>query len=402
MSNLLTAERRDRATPEQDRSGWLVLGVALLTFGGAAGCGDDSGTGGGGGGKGATSSGGGTTIPGCGTVTDVDGNEYETVIVGDQCWMRSNLRVASYDDGTPLPEEQGAGVWADFSNEVPAWCHYDNDPANDAEYGKLYNAFAISTNRLCPAGWRVPTNDQWNTLLSAVDNSGDALRAKVSWGLKEDEPTNASGFSALPAGRRDQFGQFENFATDTFPKAHFWSSTTESALQFWSVQLEPLAGVIRGTQRANAGLSLRCVQIESGGGVPTLETGIYDGTTLSVEPDVCPSFGVPPRIWEISYPDESTMTLTTQLVVSGGAISIGCTFNANGASCEPFAIVVDDDPNAVLTYAFEASEITYQSTASFLHTQPISVSCEGAGCVGGAFETLPCAQVYEIAYVKRP
>jgi len=384
------------------RAGWCVA-LAALAFGGAAGCGDDAGgtTGGGAGATSGTASGGGTTVPGCGTVTDIDGNEYETVVIGDQCWMRSNLRVASYDDGTPIPEEQDAGVWSDLVNEEPAWCNYNNDPANDAEYGKLYNGFAVLTNRLCPTGWRAPTNDEWGTLLATVGNSGDALRAKVSWGLKEDEPTNESGFTALPGGHRDQFGEFANFATDTFPKAHFWSSTTETALQLWTVQLEPLAGVIRGTQRANAGLSLRCIRSEAAV-APTLEPGVYDGMTQNVDADACPNFSnVPPRQWEISYPSESAMTLTTPLL-SGGTLSISCSLHPAGATCESFSLSAQAGPNSTYTGVFELSEIAPQSPTTFVHTQPISFTCEGPECSNPPFDELPCTPLYEIAYTKQP
>jgi hypothetical protein len=122
-----------------------------------------------------------------------------TVLIGTQTWNRKNLNVTTYRDGTPIPEVQGATAWANLT--TGAWCHYNNDPANDAIYGKLYNWYAVNDSRgLAPAGFHVPTN----TELSAVSNM-----------------RNPNGFAGLPGGQRLFNGDFVQIGE--FGK--WWSSS---------------------------------------------------------------------------------------------------------------------------------------------------------------------------------
>ncbi|MBM3919544.1 MAG: hypothetical protein FJ344_08615, partial [Sphingomonadales bacterium] len=97
------------------------------------------------------------------TVTDVDNNTYNTVSIGTQCWMQSNLKVGKYRNGDNIANITDNTAWSQTNTGV--WCNYNNDTANDALYGKLYNWYSVNDSRgLCPVGWHVPSDAEWTTL----------------------------------------------------------------------------------------------------------------------------------------------------------------------------------------------------------------------------------------------
>ena len=157
------------------------------------------------------------------TVTDYDGNVYQTVLIGDQCWMMENLKVTHYRNGDPIPHVTDGGEWDDLS--TGAYCEY-NDPANVATYGRLYNWYAVDDSRnLAPEGWHVPTDAEWQTLvdyLGGASVAGGKMKeaGTTHWNPPNAGATNESGFTALPGGFRsgDFFDAMGNVA-------YFWSST---------------------------------------------------------------------------------------------------------------------------------------------------------------------------------
>ena len=116
----------------------------------------------------------------CGTVTDIDGNVYNTVKIGNQCWMSENLKVTKYSDGSPIPHVIDPIEWAGIYNKDTnyAYCYYNNNANGEADiYGALYNwAAAMGKNTLssnsnpsgvqgvCPDGWHLPSNSEWTEL----------------------------------------------------------------------------------------------------------------------------------------------------------------------------------------------------------------------------------------------
>ena len=95
-----------------------------------------------------------------GTVTDIDGNVYRTITIGQQEWMTENLRTASYSNGTLVTNIADMDEWEANTSEG-SWVFYDNDESNDAVYGKLYNWYAVTDSQgLCPEGWHVPSDDR--------------------------------------------------------------------------------------------------------------------------------------------------------------------------------------------------------------------------------------------------
>lgn len=217
-----------------------------------------------------------------GGVTDIDGNNYSTVIIGDQEWMSENLRVIRYNNGDSIPNVTTDGAWNALT--TGGFCWYNNDNQYDLVYGKLYNWFTIDDSRgVCPTGWRVPSDSDWSTLINFLDNSSDStvngIESTVAGGmLKEtgltywDSPntgaTNSSGFSARSAGSRG-FSAFD----PTFGTHALWWSTDEG--QGWEGRsrwvIFDSANSGRGLNTKESGFSVRCLQDYTGGGVGLIE-----------------------------------------------------------------------------------------------------------------------------------
>ena len=134
-------------------------------------------------------------------ITDGDGNEYTTVTVGTQVWLTSNIKSLTLNDGTDISNVSLSTEWKGLT--TPAYCYYDNSSANKDTYGVLYNWYVVSTGKLCPDGYHVPTSDEWNTLSTALGvNAGGAMKATTLWNAPNTGATNSSGFTAIPAGCR--------------------------------------------------------------------------------------------------------------------------------------------------------------------------------------------------------
>jgi uncharacterized protein (TIGR02145 family) len=142
----------------------------------------------------------------CGTVTDIDGNVYQTIVIGSQCWMKENLKTTRFNDGTPIPLVTDPVLWNNYP--TPAFCYYDNDEAAYKNlYGALYKGYTHDTGDVCPAGWHVPTEIEWTTLINFLQGetiAGGKLKAPGTqyWAAPNKGATNESGFTGLPGGGR--------------------------------------------------------------------------------------------------------------------------------------------------------------------------------------------------------
>ncbi len=174
------------------------------------------------------------------TLTDIDGNTYQTIQIGNQIWMAENLQVTHYRNGDAIPNVTIASEWVYFSSA--AYCAYDNNESNADTYGYLYNWYVVYDSRnIAPEGWHVPTDEEWKELemylgMSQSEADDTGWRGTIGGKLREsgtthwDSPntgaTNESGFSALPGGIRDYFdGSFNCMGY----YATFWSATAVSA-----------------------------------------------------------------------------------------------------------------------------------------------------------------------------
>jgi uncharacterized protein (TIGR02145 family) len=147
--------------------------------------------------------------------TEIFDHINKTVKIGEQEWMTENLNVDHYRNGDLIPELKDPVQWRNFRSG--AWCYYNNDPENGKKYGKLYNWYAVSDSRgLAPEGWQIPTQSDFQILVTTVNNDGNTLKA-----IGEGTGTNLSGFSALLGGSRVHDGSF----CDLSKEAYFWSAT---------------------------------------------------------------------------------------------------------------------------------------------------------------------------------
>jgi uncharacterized protein (TIGR02145 family) len=214
------------------------------------------------------------------TVTDIDGNVYTTVEIGDQCWMSENLKVERYQDGSNIPTGLSDGDWG--STTSGAFAVYNNDAANKATYGLLYNWFAgVDARGLCPTGWHVPTDEEWTQMITVLDPSTCGSCTGVShsltagghmkttgtldagtglWQAPNTAATNSSGFSGLPGGFRLSFsGSFFNQGLI----GYWWSSSEYSISPINAYERKLFYDfdfTTRNTINKQFGFSVRCLQ----------------------------------------------------------------------------------------------------------------------------------------------
>ena len=196
-----------------------------------------------------------------GTITDVDGNTYQTVKIGDQWWMAENLKVTHYRNGDPIQNVTVDTEWVNLT--TGAYCNYDNDADNSTTYGSLYNWYAVDDSRnISPEGWHVPSDAEWQTLVDYL--GGDVVASgkmketgTTHWTSPNTGATNESGFSALPGGCRHgdgTYGTVGNYVA-------FWSSTKYGSYGAWTRSLSyNNFGVYRSNYSRQSGLSVRCVR----------------------------------------------------------------------------------------------------------------------------------------------
>lgn len=166
------------------------------------------------------------TVFSCGAskVSDVNNNSYNTIIIGKQCWMQSNLKVSNYRNGAGILTGLSDGAWANTTKG--AYAFYANSNANDAIYGKLYNWYAVKDGQLCPTGWHVPSEAEWTTLITYLGGenvAGGKMKSigTTYWNSPNTGATNVSGFSVLPGGNRYSDGSFDFISY----RAFFWTAT---------------------------------------------------------------------------------------------------------------------------------------------------------------------------------
>jgi uncharacterized protein (TIGR02145 family) len=198
---------------------------------------------------------------------DIDGNIYNTVAIGSQCWTKENLKVTKYNDGTSIPLDAtggsgGTSITWEYIN-TGAYTIYGNQASSDlnaTNYGFLYNYYAASDSRkLCPIGWHVPSDAEWTTLtdyLGGVIVAGGKLKKNDAlWSTNTG--TDNYGFSALPGGFRKFDGSF--YSIRDF--AVFWSATEDVGSNAWCRDLYGGNGNVgRYSSSKHYGFSVRCLK----------------------------------------------------------------------------------------------------------------------------------------------
>ncbi len=176
------------------------------------------------------------------TCIDIDGNVYNTIIIGNQEWMAENLKVTHYRNGDEIPTGYSDEEWSQLDDtETGVFAIYDDDPANEDTYGNLYNWYAVDDTRdICPDGWHVPMDTEWTELTDYLGGTSVAGGKMKSTGYIEGDnglwyfpnigATNESGFTALPGGYR--YG-YDGLYYSIGGSGHFWSSTAYDSYSAW-------------------------------------------------------------------------------------------------------------------------------------------------------------------------
>lgn len=222
---------------------------------------------------------------GTSTISDIDGNSYNTLSFGTQCWTKENLTVSRYNDGTMIPLDNSGGSdgqtggqnWS--SRIAGAYAIYANEAStgtNAKTYGFLYNGYAVTDIRkICPAGWHVPSDTEWTSLIQFMDPtaSGSALNIQSAtaggmmkstgtslWDSPNTGANNLSEFSVLPGGYRNRLsGAFSNIGA----RAYFWSATESEInnVNAWHRELNfNSSNVNRSLNSKSFGASVRCLK----------------------------------------------------------------------------------------------------------------------------------------------
>ena len=203
-------------------------------------------------------------------VTDKDGNVYKTVTIGKQVWMAENLKTTKFSDNSPIQKVSDLTAWT--LKSTPAYCWYDNDSVtNKPLYGAMYNWFTANTGKLCPTGWHVATDDEYDTLelyLGIVrtdldlwgwrgTDQGTKMKNSSGWAAGQNG-TNTSGFSALPGGYRYAAdGSFQAIGQWTY----WWSNTeVDAGIAYYRRLDGTSSGVYKGGVDERAGKYIRCIK----------------------------------------------------------------------------------------------------------------------------------------------
>jgi len=195
-------------------------------------------------------------------VTDLDGNMYNSVIIGTQIWMVENLKTTKYRDGSSILNVTDDAQWGNLS--TGAYCDYNNIESHSTIYGRLYNWYAVSDSRnIAPAGWHVATVDEWailSTYLGGKSVAGGKLKTTGTtyWFSPNWGATNESGFSALPSGCRNKYvGDFYGIGEDSY----WWCTTEYSKPYAWVNFIENYSREIYSSDRSKTyGFSVRCLR----------------------------------------------------------------------------------------------------------------------------------------------
>jgi uncharacterized protein (TIGR02145 family) len=195
------------------------------------------------------------------TVKDADGNIYMSVNIGKQVWISENLKTTRFNDGKPIQLVANDNVWKEL--KTPACCWYKDDIKNKDVFGALYNWYAVNSKKLCPVGWHVSTDAEWEAMIDYIgglSTAGDKLKEKgvAHWENYLSQATNDYDFTALPGGMRYFTGDFPLFG-NTY--AIWWTSTEFSEYQAVCRGLHDSSSMaFKASDNKRSGFSVRCIK----------------------------------------------------------------------------------------------------------------------------------------------
>ena len=296
--------------------------------------------------------------------------------------MQSNLKVTKYRNGDNIPTGLSNGAWG--STTVGAYAIYDNNPLNDGLYGKLYNHYTVMDSRgLCPTGWHVPSDAEWNILVKFLDSSADT--AAINWQntfvgnmLKSSSlqptlggwnstslgATNSSGFSAMPGGKRENDGLFNSESNS----GYWWSLSVYGSWAWRRVLSSSLSGIARDWYHLASGLSVRCLR-DIVPSVSTTTVSNVTATSATTGGDVSQDGGAPVTARGVAYGTSSSPTTT-------GTITNDVT--GTGVFTSTLAGLTPSTTYYVRAYATNSVGTAYGNEVSFT-TSTLSIGMSYAG-----------------------
>jgi len=195
------------------------------------------------------------------TISDIDGNSYNTVAIGNQCWMKENLKTTKYNNGTSIPNLTDNTEWQ--NDATGAYACFDNNTSNCSTYGNLYNAFVVFAGNICPIGWHVPSDDEFRILIEGQASAGcessggwQCAPAGSHLSINTLNGDNSSGFSGLLVGIRENDGSFSSQGA----YLEMWSSTRDNGPLLTRYLSAYFSETLRNTNWITNGLSVRCLQ----------------------------------------------------------------------------------------------------------------------------------------------
>lgn len=291
------------------------------------------------------------------TVTDFDGNVYQTVKIGNQTWMKENLKVTHYSDGTAIPIVEETTVWSLLGFSDKALCWYNNSTDSRDVYGALYTWAAAmnggtssddnpsGVQGVCPTGWHLPSDSEWKELEMFLGMSQADADLSVAWrGTDEggklkiegtthwDSPntgaTDESGFSALPGGLRVRNdGSFRDMGL----VGYFTTATLKiGTQQFLRLLNYDHAEVLRTVGIVYTGISVRCV-MNSGGTGPETPVATFSASTIDITVGGAVQFtdqstGTPTEwLWDFGDGGTSTDQSPSYTYISAGTYDVSLT-----------------------------------------------------------------------------
>ena len=330
------------------------------------------------------------------SVTDVDNNEYAVVEINGKCWMAENMRATHYANGDAI---------ITVSNTNAATYNPGNDPNNVAQYGLLYNWYAATRNQsgsnvqgICPNGWHIPTNDEWNSIKSNTTKA-DELAKSCNWKFYSNAPTgapgnyyhyenrNSTGFSALPAGvYKNNNNSYTTYSVGS--SSAFWCSAYDKALL-----LEHSLSTISNTDNNFAqadGLSVRCVRdsrnfhlsITSNPAYPSTCNGndvevVYTASVLDENDNPISGFDfeweLPTGVtgesvtngYQVTLPGQGDYTISCSATPIGGGGSIENSKETTVSACNPSFSVCQDGLKVTLRDALNIAFIKWSENDSW-------------------------------------
>lgn len=340
------------------------------------------------------------------TVTDIDGNIYNTVQIGTQLWMSENLKVTHYNDGSSIPNASDNGVWTSLSSG--AFCSYNNEENNVIVYGRLYNFFAVNdAHKLCPIGWHVPSDDEWTvmtTYLGGINIAGGKMKETgiTHWSNPNAGATNESGFTALPGGYRSYYwGTFNDMGN----LCGFWSSTIDvNNVNVWSRILEyNNVSIRRDYSYTTDGFYVRCILGENPISRPTLTTSEVTSIkayTASSGGNITSDGNSPIVASGVCWNTTGSPTLSDNYTTDGSGIGIFVS-NITGLSPLTTYYVRAYTTNSMGT-AY-GNEINFNTDSDAPPTTPINVvATPGDGEINITWDQVSRATTYVIYWSNSP